>query len=327
MKSLSASQPSLLVVAATLAFGLPVEPVLAQTPSARACEVARRRGDNLPGCPTPRASPVPQVSPARTPALSPAAMAIQDALGALPEREWLATDEAFDVLETQVRSLGTVDDLRAIAQSGNRRAQYLLGRAYWFGQFGVQRNTTRAVEWYRRAASLGDTLAQVDLGYAYSSGTGLTRDDGAAARFYGEAAERGFGLAQYNLGTFYRDGRGVRQDHGRALSLFRQAADREVREAFMALGSMYESGRGTPRNYAEAARWYREGATRGDPKAQGALGGLLYEGRPANQREFDFTDPGIPANQTEGLMWLRRATAAGDQWARDYLAQRGLSPE
>ena len=56
---------------------------------------------------------------------------------------------------------------------------------------GVERDTTKAVEWYDRAADLGDVHAQYRLGWCLNHGVGVERDRAKAIEWYTAAAGQG----------------------------------------------------------------------------------------------------------------------------------------
>jgi len=114
---------------------------------------------------------------------------------------------------------------RPLAESGNARAQSLLGRMYSRGR-GVAHDEIEAVKWLRRAADQGDATAQFTLGNLYAEGKGVPQDYVEAARLYRLAAERGDPQAQYNLGLSYAKGEGVAQDNVSAHAWFNIAASR-----------------------------------------------------------------------------------------------------
>ena len=61
---------------------------------------------------------------------------------------------------------------------------------YRSGQ-GVQQDDKEAVKWYRKAAELGDTGAQKNLGYMYGNGLGVPKDFVKAYMWYHIASESG----------------------------------------------------------------------------------------------------------------------------------------
>jgi TPR repeat protein len=94
---------------------------------------------------------------------------------------------------------------------------------------GVAWNEAEAMQWFRKAADLGDTRAQTQLAYGYSQGLGKDAGQGrqdfqAAAFWYGKAAASGDPLAQIDLGLLYQNGWGVEQNLVKARELYAQAA-------------------------------------------------------------------------------------------------------
>jgi Sel1 repeat len=61
-------------------------------------------------------------------------------------------------------------------------------------------------------AEQGDAEAQRDLGYCYSQGEGVAKDDTEAVKWFRKAADQGESLAQLSLGTCYFAGTGVAKD-------------------------------------------------------------------------------------------------------------------
>ncbi len=199
-------------------------------------------------------------------------MTMRTALAAIPEPEWLTSDnEIFLDIERRVHAGGTTADLEALARSGNRRAQYLTGRMLSNGTFGAPRDAPRALQWYRRAAQLGDPLAQSFLGGAYRSGTGVARDDVEAVRWFRRSAEAGYSYGMDNLGWMYQQGRGVSNDDAEAVRWFRRAAGMGNSAAMNNLAYMYATGRGVARDDNEALRWYRRAAEAGFEPARQEL--------------------------------------------------------
>ncbi len=78
-------------------------------------------------------------------------------------------------------------DYRRAASLGNPTAALNLGYLYSFGH-GVRKNPKQAVVWYRRAAKLGSTHALAELGNAYYLGLGVRRSRIQSYRWYWLAA-------------------------------------------------------------------------------------------------------------------------------------------
>ncbi len=62
-----------------------------------------------------------------------------------------------------------------------------------------------AVDWYKRAAALGNKDALNNLGACFELGTDVEKDMGAAIDLYHRAAAAGNACACYNLGRIYSD--------------------------------------------------------------------------------------------------------------------------
>ena len=78
-------------------------------------------------------------------------------------------------------------EFRPLAEQGNARAQYYLGRMYLQGRV-VARDEAEAEKWYRAAAERGDAKAQNVLGILYAEGQGVARDLVEAYRWFTLAA-------------------------------------------------------------------------------------------------------------------------------------------
>ncbi len=91
---------------------------------------------------------------------------------------------------------------------------------------GVPQDYARAVEWYRKAAEQGHTIAQSNLGFMYAIGLGVLQDYAEAVKWFRKAAEQGHAKAQYNLGWMYDKGKGVLQDYVQAHRWYNLAASK-----------------------------------------------------------------------------------------------------
>jgi V8-like Glu-specific endopeptidase len=120
--------------------------------------------------------------------------------------------------------------LSPLAGKGDARAQFDVGFMHAFG-WGVPRNPTEAITWYRKAADQGLAVAQHFLGIAYVNGEGVRPDDAEAARWFGRAATQGFAQAQFMLGQMTLDGRGVAKDPVRGYAFIVIAGRSGVRSA------------------------------------------------------------------------------------------------
>jgi TPR repeat protein len=182
-----------------------------------------------------------------------------------------------------------------------------LGASYLFGNFGLQRNSRRAVRFFRRAARLGNVLALVNLGTALTVAyhDGGTYDEVSVRairecyrkladmghyehlfaayciqeknyeegiRFYLSAAKQGYALAQFYVGHFFDPDPstyGMEPTHGIAPFL-RLPPDGIVSEKCNA-GDVFIVPWDYEAQLAEARRWFVRASLNGYPFAKTAL--------------------------------------------------------
>jgi uncharacterized protein len=112
----------------------------------------------------------------------------------------------------------------------------------------------------------------------------------------------------------YFTGKGARQDDAHAAALYQQAADTGYARAQHNLGFMYAEGRGVPQDEFKAVDYYRAAMAQSYTPAITSLGIAYAEGR------------GVSREPHTAATLLRRAAAAGDKRAKDYLARANLPP-
>jgi len=135
--------------------------------------------------------------------------------------------------------------------TGDAEIQLLIGRAYNKG-YGLWRNYTEALKWYKRAAEAGNADALGELGHAHLLSTlyGIEEDVETGVKLLNEAVANGSASAAFTLGQHYSPG-----DRKKAIEMFRIAAAKGYHNAFAKLAGEYvEVGNGT-----EALRWANGG--------------------------------------------------------------------
>ena len=101
------------------------------------------------------------------------------------------------------------NSLKALAEKGDRVAQYALGQKFWNM---VKDEKEEAAKWFRKAAEQGEAFAQSFLGEMYSEGQGVEQDFKEAIKWHQKAAEQGDAGGQFRLGFMYYNGKGVLED-------------------------------------------------------------------------------------------------------------------
>jgi hypothetical protein len=208
--------------------------------------------------------------------------------------------------------------LLALAAS-DPRVQGIVGYRYSVG-VGVPKNDAEAVKWFRKAADAGDVRAQSNLGKLYETGRGLPKNEEEALQWYRKAAKQDYARAQYDVGWMYEQGLGVAKDLKQAVVWYKKAAEQDYPSAQSELGWMFANGLGVPKNEAEAVKWYKKAIVRDDATAQNNLGWMYEQGLGGLPQAFgQGTKEGI----AEAVRLYRLAAEQGNQFAKDNLKRLG----
>jgi TPR repeat protein len=165
--------------------------------------------------------------------------------------------------------------------------------------------------WFLKAANLGNTEAQYQLGIMYSNGQGVTASGSNAEKWLTPLATQGHTGAQYQLGLLYRDG--VTQDDfpkapTLAMTWFLKAADKGHKPSLFNIGCMYRDDQGVPQDFYQAMEYFRKATgddDQGGGVAEAAIGRLYMKGQ------------GVFHNKTKALEWFSKAAEQGNQGALD----------
>lgn len=187
--------------------------------------------------------------------------------------------------------------------SDSRKAQYLLGLCYYWGN-GTKQNYDLAFPCFKRAAELGHGTAKDYLGDCYRLGEGTPQDDAEAARWYRDAADHhGNANSALQLGFMYTDGRGVEQDDAKAVHYWRIAAEGGDAAAQNQLGFAYMEGKGVAADRDTALSWFKKAADANYAPAQFWLG-------------YHYLLDDDSTLHQQGLALLTRSAEAGHEWAQ-----------
>ena len=124
----------------------------------------------------------------------------------------------------------------SLAARNNTSAFINLANLYEQGQ-GVERNLSTSIMWLEKAATLGDSRGQFQLGMAYEKGLGVKKDLHAAAKWLEKAAEQNDGRAQFNLGVMLATnyGQGIatssKEQRKQAISWLEKAKENSTEDA------------------------------------------------------------------------------------------------
>jgi TPR repeat protein len=65
--------------------------------------------------------------------------------------------------------------------------------------YGVPKDYSEAIKWYRKSAEQGNATAQCNLGVMYENGNGVPKKKSEAVKWYQKAAEQGNATARIAL--------------------------------------------------------------------------------------------------------------------------------
>jgi len=206
-----------------------------------------------------------------------------------------------------------LNDLIQAGQQGHADAQSMAGYMYlkW------KQDKAQAFYWYSLAAQQNNALAQLYLGEAYRTGSGVAQDYAAAVQWYQRAAEQGDANAQNNLALMYVNGCGVEKNNEAALQWFQKAAAQghaKAKEMAQRLGQQTVNERFAKalealkaKDYTTALQLFTELAEQGDAAAQYNVGLMYCYGNGTDQ------------NFEKAQEWFWKAAAQGDEKAKEMV--------
>ena len=195
------------------------------------------------------------------------------------------------------------------ANAGHAVAQSTVGWAYLWGMYGLDVNYSEAYKYVNAAIEQGEPQAYKIMGDIYRYGLGITEDNYTAVEWYRKASEAGNIPATNLLAEMYIWGLGVVQDKTKGYHLYKAAADADDLNGFAGLGLCYENGYGVIKNMHNAVTYYKKAAERGQNYSRYRLYKIYREGE------------GVTKNNQEALKYLRMA--ADDNYA-DALCDLGI---
>ena len=133
-------------------------------------------------------------------------------------------------------------------------AIYFIGKQYYHGELGLQKDMRRAVELFTEAAELGSIDATYTLGILYDRGYGVEKDTAKAVKFYEIASMEGCVEARHNLGCIEEE----KGNQNRALRHWLTSAKMGDKDSLEAIKKMFMAGHATKVQYAEALKGYQD---------------------------------------------------------------------
>jgi TPR repeat protein len=190
---------------------------------------------------------------------------------------------------------------------------------------GTRKDPLKAIQWYKRAATLGDPPAMYKVGMILLKGLlGQPRNPREAVGWLKRAAERADAEnphALHELGLLYESAQPndvIIRDEAYAFSLFQQAADLGYKFSQFRLACAYEYGlMGCPIDPRMSIMWYSRAATQEEHQSELALSGWYLTG----------SEGVLGQSDTEAYLWARKAAVAGlakAEYAMGYFTEVGI---
>ncbi|KAI1841389.1 hypothetical protein JX265_007464 [Neoarthrinium moseri] len=190
---------------------------------------------------------------------------------------------------------------------------------------GTRKDPLKAIQWYKRAATLGDPPAMYKVGMILLKGLlGQPKNPREAVGWLKRAAERADAEnphALHELGLLYESAQPndvILRDEPYALSLFQQAAELGYKFSQFRMGCAYEYGlMNCPIDPRMSIMWYSRAATQEEHQSELALSGWYLTGSEGVLQQSD----------TEAYLWARKAAQAGlakAEYAMGYFTEVGI---
>lgn len=175
------------------------------------------------------------------------------------------------------------DDVIKRAQLGDLSALCELGRRYYNGTHGLEKNLQLAFSYFMQSAEKGYADAQCNVAWCYEVGDGVEEDLSKAYEWYTKSAINNCSMAQYSLGWMYFNGVSVPKNQSKAVEWFIKAAEQGHAMAQYKLGMAHLEGIGVDQSEVIANHWLMLAADQGIVFAQHQLAENYYHGRGCKQ--------------------------------------------
>lgn len=278
----------------------------------------------------------------------------------MDEQDPKRTNKARENMITEAQKI--VKKLAAhsgMGKQGFPEAQFFLANCYGTGSMGLQTDPEKAFALYIQGSKQNHPGCSFRAAVCYEVGAGTKRDKNHAIQFYRKAANLGDNVAMYKLGMILLKGflsqpknprEGISwlkrasqeadEDHPHALhelglafekegipsvipdlnyarELFTQAAQYGYAPSQFKLGLAYENGfLNCPVDPRRSIAWYSKAAEQGDVEAEFALSGWYLTG----------AEGVLPQSDNEAYLWARKAADRGNakaEYAVGYYTETG----
>lgn len=230
-------------------------------------------------------------------------------------------------LETDNKEAFTL--YQSAAKAGHAAAAYRTAVCCEIGNEeggGTRKDPMKAIQWYKRAAMLGDPPAMYKMGMIQLKGLlGQPKSPREAVGWLKRAAERADEEnphALHELGLLYEQPQGpdgsIVRDEAYSLTLFQKAAELGYKFSQFRMGCAFEYGLfNLPIDPRQSIMWYSRAAVQEEHQSELALSGWYLTGSEGVLQQSD----------TEAYLWARKAAMAGlakAEYAMGYFTEVGI---
>jgi peptidoglycan hydrolase-like protein with peptidoglycan-binding domain len=148
-----------------------------------------------------------------------------------------------------------IDELRTKANADELPAMEEMARRLVQG-VGVPKDQQAGAGWLLRAAQHGSAQSAFNVGVMYERGFVVERDSTRAVAWYRKAADANWPMAKHHLALMLREGKGAPRNAPETVDLLRAASRQGLAVSMFTLGDIYERGDVLPKDPAMALAWY-----------------------------------------------------------------------
>lgn len=147
---------------------------------------------------------------------------------------------------------------RTAAEVGDSLGMNNLAWMYQNG-YGVEKDVDKAIDWYLMSAYLGNDQAMINLGNLYEFSEGVKQNDSKAFLWYQQAAELGNPTGLFNYANMLHHGRGTSQNKEKAYEIFSFLYKENIPNTAFYMGLYHQEGWCIKQDYKKALKYYCEG--------------------------------------------------------------------
>ena len=227
---------------------------------------------------------------------------------------WTLRDIIRDERLTMEERNDAVSEMDKLAESGDRYAQYLMGKLWRDGPLLIP-DSVNARYWFEQAAEQGHLAAQYSLAKLYLSDDVEVRDIRLGLNWIYTAAVNGSSYAMYRLAKECLKGELIEKDTEHATEWFTKSAERGNPYAQYMLGKLYLTGKEVHYDEEQAVHWLTQSAEQSNQYAQYLLS-HLEENRPPSamlavtrllhHMSRIFQDNSVPKSRPGGIQIDRK---------------------